>query len=692
MKRVKDKSGFSLAELLVTIAILIILFGIGFVAVMEYQRNLRLNEMDSIAKEIFIAAQNQLSKAKENGTLNQYIEENSKAATPAGNYTIHKDSDISRIYNSSAWNILMPFGSIDDTVRTGGSYIIEFEPTTGTVTQVYYSDNYTFEDYTDELKAGVDDKNRRKRYGESGRNIIGWYRGSADSFDYVKLTDNPVLDVINGDQLKASINGTSLTDRTVLLCIRSVRNNGQPESETTITITDLVNAYVLDDVTDQTLHFKNRVISSNAENSFRPGEDIELFVTVMTSKPNTLSNVLESNHIITNSLFDSVTTESGNPVAQISNIRHLENLDTRVSGISYGTEVTQMNITKAEQVDDLNWAASPFFREETTRFHTGSRPNSETGYCPVDMAVNNFIYEGNDRYIDGILIAGAKNPAGMFGNVTAPMTVNDLELRNFNIHFAALTNLETPYPAGTLVGQGTSLTLTNVVAYNTVKDSATGSEESSLEITSYINAGGLVGSAQSANITGCAAAVYVKSSTGNAGGLVGNLGGGTITDSYFGAHTDNGEFKNPAAAIDAKGRINVYAGSYAGGLVGNGSATITNSYSAGSVYSSHADAKSYTGLLIGKNPAYTNTGCYGAGWMFEENGGKWKPIFPDLDMNDFSKNNMQHPAVYYDDFWKDDYYPYPVISDKNASRTAWFQIQHVGDWALPGYRGDFIND
>ncbi len=690
MKRIKDKSGFSLAELLATVAILIILFGIGFVAVTEYQRNLRLNEMDSIAKEIFIAAQNQLSKAKENGTLNQYIEENSKAATPMDNYTIHQDSDISKVYNPGAWNILMPFGSIDDTVRTGGSYIIEFEPTVGTVTQVYYSDNYTFTAYTDELKDGVDDKDRRKRYGESGRNIIGWYRGSADSFEYEKLTDNPVLEVVNGDRLTASISGTTGTDRTVLLCIRSVRNiSGQPESETTIPITDLANPCVLDDVTDRTLHFVNRVVSSNPSNLFIPGEDIELFVTVMTSKPNTLSNVLESNHIITNSLFDSVTKDaSNNPVAQISNIRHLENLDTRVSDISYGTGASQINITKAEQVDDLNWAASAFFKNKTTEFYTGNR--SGTGYCPVDIAVDGFTYEGNDRYIDGITITDANYPAGMFGNVTAPLTVNDLELRNFNIHSAAL-GLETPYPAGALVGQGTSLTLTNVVAYNTLKDSDTGSEESSLEITSSINAGGLVGSAVSANITGCAAAVYVKSSTGNAGGLVGNLGGGTITDSYFGAHTDNGEFKNPAVAIDAKGRINVYAGTYAGGLVGNGSATITNSYSAGSVYSSHVDAKSYTGLLIGKNPTYTNTGCYGAGWMFEKNGDKWEPIFPDLDMSDFSAS-MQHPAVYYDDFWKDDYYPYPVISEKNASRTAWFQIQHVGDWALPGYRADFKND
>ena len=64
MKTLKNKSGFSLAELLLAIAIMLILMGLAFVAVNSYVRGLRLNEMDWTAKELFLSAQNQLSKAR----------------------------------------------------------------------------------------------------------------------------------------------------------------------------------------------------------------------------------------------------------------------------------------------------------------------------------------------------------------------------------------------------------------------------------------------------------------------------------------------------------------------------------------------------------------------------------------------------------------------------------------------------
>ena len=77
----KNYKGFTLAELLMAIAILTALMGISFVAVNQYTKGLKLNELNWTAKEIFLASQNQLSKANAEGSL-QTIE---KKGYPLGN-------------------------------------------------------------------------------------------------------------------------------------------------------------------------------------------------------------------------------------------------------------------------------------------------------------------------------------------------------------------------------------------------------------------------------------------------------------------------------------------------------------------------------------------------------------------------------------------------------------------------------
>ena len=58
----KRRAAFTLAEFLTVIAIVGILASLSFVAVIHYQRKLRRLEMDQTAKEIFLAAQNHLTR------------------------------------------------------------------------------------------------------------------------------------------------------------------------------------------------------------------------------------------------------------------------------------------------------------------------------------------------------------------------------------------------------------------------------------------------------------------------------------------------------------------------------------------------------------------------------------------------------------------------------------------------------
>lgn len=87
IKKRLNRKGFTLAEVLVTVAIILILAGVTFVSVAQYQKNLRLMEMDGTAKEIFIAAQNHLSVAQASGDLDR-LAEKAKSATGTTDSTI----------------------------------------------------------------------------------------------------------------------------------------------------------------------------------------------------------------------------------------------------------------------------------------------------------------------------------------------------------------------------------------------------------------------------------------------------------------------------------------------------------------------------------------------------------------------------------------------------------------------------
>ena len=87
MKKIRNKYGFSMAELLMVVAILVALFGVAFVAVQRHQRSMTQLEYDTIAKEIFVAAQNHLTAAESQGYLGQIT-----AESGYGNKSTFKDA------------------------------------------------------------------------------------------------------------------------------------------------------------------------------------------------------------------------------------------------------------------------------------------------------------------------------------------------------------------------------------------------------------------------------------------------------------------------------------------------------------------------------------------------------------------------------------------------------------------------
>ena len=69
MNKLRNQIGVTLAEVLLVLAIISVLSGVGFVEVNAYMRDMTKLEYDGYAKEIFVAAQNHLAMAESQGYL-----------------------------------------------------------------------------------------------------------------------------------------------------------------------------------------------------------------------------------------------------------------------------------------------------------------------------------------------------------------------------------------------------------------------------------------------------------------------------------------------------------------------------------------------------------------------------------------------------------------------------------------------
>ena len=131
MRKHFNRKGFTLAEVLVVVAILVVLASVGVIALFSHMRNMQKLEMDGQAKEIFVAAQNHLSLAENQGYLgvaefnDSGLTENfGKIEDPADTekriyYIIVNEADtFSSGAGSEVLNQMLPFASIDESARS----------------------------------------------------------------------------------------------------------------------------------------------------------------------------------------------------------------------------------------------------------------------------------------------------------------------------------------------------------------------------------------------------------------------------------------------------------------------------------------------------------------------------------------------------------------------------------------------
>lgn len=542
----QNNSGFTLSEVLIAVAILIVLMGLAMIPITRHQRDLRQTELDAKAEIVYHAAQNKLSELLANGRISDcYAEDlqplNNTPLDAAERKTfLHYVTSAAKTGEGSAAAAILPKDQVDRQLWDN-HWVIELDPASGSVYAVFYSEKtltYDFDSFNP----------LRFRDGRlSAGATVGYYGGDSVQSEITgKLT--PHMEIINKEQLLLRV--TCDTPMEPLHFYVTVSDGVHSTSRIELTGSEVKTDYltytatmVLDSLTDgmrfgQQARFKNKNLT--------PGAD--LTITVEVTCENRLVDSA-SGTLTANSLFAEVR---GGDTAVVTYARHLQNLDT--------ASRLPDSITRAVQEQDIQ-----FVNENTDdgwdRLY-GSRTftpitNSRLIYCESKATVNGQVYH---PVIYGLTV-NTTGDGGLFAAFSG--TLKNLRLCGADI--TASGN------AGGLAGRlsGKTEILDCQVYLSPTRDKLSTKTEQDIWLRGS-TAGGLAGRCDGTLTIRRSFAATVIQGVRYAGGLVGNTDSAALTvdhsyaDCYLYAAANNG---------------------VAGGLIGacNGTANIalSNCYAAG---------------------------------------------------------------------------------------------------------------
>ena len=600
MKKQNRSKGFTMAEVLLVVALIAVLSGVAFIAVWNHLRSLTQLEYDGIAKEIFVAAQNHLTMAENQGYLQaSKASDYGTADTTEGSgknvyyFTVNQGDSFGDAGNL-VLKLMLPFAAVDETVRAGGSYLIQYQAEPALVMNVFYSapngrfgHEFAGSEYSTLLDLADDSKKSDRR--NYGGDVIGWYGGEeARNLPIGDPLLEPTVEVINRERLQVIITNPNIEGELKLI-IKGMTSEKKKEFVLIDGTGNKNTSYwdgdrftvTLDDITKSGQHF------SELFPDFLPGEDISIQAVAFDNTK--LTNIAYSAEKTTNSLYADLEVKEETTIdgtvsvyntATIAFIRHLENLDERVSSLS-----EKISVNSAQQITDLSWTdfvaeinGNSTTLDQAVSIWYGTTETDDGCFLPV-IPPEGISYDGLLHRISDIKVNIADN-AGIFGKTTNGSVSSLLVI---NSEFTAANGGN----AGALIGDMTGTVVQGCAAFATVSGSA--------------DAGGLIGFASGGRIDGCYSAGHTESGvypaaivstkpcdvtsigdSGSAGGLVGSASD-TKVDSCYSTCSVNG--------------------STAGGFIGtgNGNVEIGNSYSTGFVTGSNkgAFAGSFTGTLTG---------------------------------------------------------------------------------------------
>ena len=606
----KKKKGYTLAEVLATVAILLILMAIAVPAIFSIRKNLRQKALDNKAELIYTAVQNNLVKLQSNGNSSLYDGEktaNAMGRTPSDatkEQKLYYALSSEKADTKRAASVLVTTDTVDGELYNN-YWVVEYNPESASVYAVFYSESDSIKQYDPNTYDSFRYKDNRLSDGAR----IGYYGGDAlDGSNTAVLA--PKITVTNEEKLVAIItcmrpgqddkklgfdvvlsddqgNKLNLSYKAVgdklvhtaddlYLADQSPADQEKADSneESSIVGRSYTLKITLDDLKNEASRFvsiygeKNQQLANRKITPLNAGTNLHIKVTVRSDNYKIDGLATECT---TNSLFADQSTSNQ---AVVYYGRHLQNLDL-ASGVTEGiTEAVVKNPVHFEKQEDKE-------EGDTSSWYSCY---GDKAFTPI---TNTYLkkFSGERTAIiyhltvkEGVKIAGTERKgAGMFAVLKDSMTVENLRLAGTTI--AITGEGKEKVSVGAIAGETTgSAKITNCEVYLDTED-IEGKNENDVWISGAGIQGGLIGHTNSVAESGSsvtivnsfAATVMDGRENGTTGDLIGTVGG---------------LIGQADCAVNIK---NCYADSYltgdvTGGLIGSvnsGSVNVEYCYTAG---------------------------------------------------------------------------------------------------------------
>lgn len=688
MKRLKTSvnRGFTLAEMLLVVAILTILTAVAAPNVAKYAKGIKLRELDDSARAIYMAAQHDFKEKiaigkdlKPDDTINdvpdRYTGDSSEENIPKIDYAIYQGSRES--------NGLVTVGTIEPELAAN-SYVIEFNAETGDVYGVFYSINPDeFDDYAENYNDG--------KYAAA----VNKTADRVDTLGYYGLENvavkpapkpgdipTPKVNIINKEKLvlevkndDISLDGHLEIKVNDVYIVRREDNAAILPNSTAIFVLDTLNDVPTDLIPSVNLHdlvFEKRF--ADWATGITPGSELNIEVTFYD--PDGLAHD-KTKRVTANSLFADGSTPD---TAHVRYGRHLQNLD-KCDTLTQAVIKNTIDFDKSGTADYESWKDTydgRHFKPLTKSVpEITAASGSEIRNIYIEGKENSGLFENFSGRADSLVFRNPTSVAtanGGSAGIISAMSTNTTYENITVINPKVKSTMDKGYygMSGGISAQFVGGTIRNCSVYLESSNSVSnwdnpGSDPFSVYTVEGDNyAGGIAGSAFDISISGTYSSIKVKGAY--AGGLFGQIGTyvteeSVVENCFVGGHTYKGKFKGETISGASFDLTDNVSGISVGGLFGTMSGNVKiigKVFAACSVKSSSSDADvlfnkgfSMVGGNIEVKMEGSDTELYSLGTAYQSDGteskeSKVKDEFGIKSASDFASGGYNYTAQRYD--------------------------------------------